>query len=135
MVRSGLKKKVDEKPDLNSDRRGETLDSTPHNNWEPRVFKRKPQAPALHELLQKPSIFEVTPTERWPLGWRPVSTTGEFKTLFPVYNLRGDFSSITVLLCPQCGSVLRALGKGIPVVCLECGFPSTEHGWKREDDC
>jgi hypothetical protein len=103
--------------------------------WEPKLFKRKPEAPALHELLQKPTILEVTPTERWPLGWRPMSTSGEFKTLVPTYNLKGDFSSVTVLLCPQCGLILRALGKGIPVVCLECGFPSTEHGWKREDDC
>jgi hypothetical protein len=134
MVRRGLKKKVDEKPDLNSDRRGETLDSIPHKNWEPHVFKRKPQAPALHELLQKPSLLEITPTEKWPIGWRAASTSGEFKTLFPVYQLKGDFSSITVLLCPQCGHILRALGKGIPIVCLECGFPSTEHGWKREDD-
>jgi hypothetical protein len=85
-----------------------------------------------HETLQKPAIFEVTPTERWPLGWRPTSTTGELKTLAPVYNLKGNFSSITVLPCPQCGHVLRGLGKGIPVVCLECGFPSHEHGWRRE---
>jgi len=131
MVRRGLKKKVDEKPDLNSDKSG---DSIPHKNWEPHVFKRKPQAPALHELLQKPSLLEITPTEKWPSGWRAASTSGEFKTLFPVYQLKGDFSNITVLLCPQCGSILRALGKGIPIVCLECGFPSTEHGWKREDD-
>jgi hypothetical protein len=103
-------------------------------SWEPRIFKRKPEAPALHEMLQKPKIFEFTPNDRWPLGWRPVSTTGAFKTHSPVYDLGGDFSSITVLLCPQCGSVLRALGKGIPVVCLHCGFPSTEQGWKREDD-
>jgi hypothetical protein len=130
MVRGGLKKKVDEKPDLNSDKSG---DSTSHKNWEPHVFKRKPQAPALHELLQKPSLLEITPTEKWPIGWRAASTTG--KTLFPVYQLKGDFSSVTVLLCPQCGHILRALGKGIPVVCMECGFPSTEHGWKREDDC
>jgi hypothetical protein len=132
MVRRGLKKKVDEKPDLNSDKSG---DSTPHKNWESHVFKRKPQAPSLHELLQKPSLLEITPTEKWPIGWRPASTSGEFKTLFPVYQLKGDFSSVTVLLCPQCGHILRALGKGIPVVCLECGFPSTEQGWKREDDC
>jgi hypothetical protein len=131
MVRGGLKKKVDEKPDLNSDKSG---DSTPHKNWEPKVFKRKPGVPALHELLQKPTVFEVTPTERWPLGWRFASTTGKVETLFPVYQLKGDFSSVTVLLCPQCGHILRALGKGIPIVCLECGFPSTEHGWKREDD-
>jgi hypothetical protein len=101
-------------------------------SWEPRVFKRKPEAPALHEMLQKPKIFEFTPNDRWPIGWRFASTTGMVKTLFPVYNLKGDFSSITVLLCPLCGSVLRALGKGIPVVCLECGFPSHEHGWRRE---
>jgi hypothetical protein len=132
MVRRGLKKKVDEKPDLNSDKSG---DSTPHKNWEPKVFKRKPGVPALHELLQKPTVFEVTPTERWPIGWRFASTTGKVETLFPVYQLKGDFSSVTVLLCPQCGHILRALGKGIPVVCLDCGFPSTEHGWKREDDC
>jgi hypothetical protein len=85
-------------------------------------------------MLQKPKIFEFTPNDRWPIGWRLASTRGKVKTLFPVYNLKGDFSSITVLLCPQCGSVLRALGKGIPTVCLECGFPSTEHGWKREGD-
>jgi hypothetical protein len=95
-------------------------------SWEPRVFKRKPEAPALHEMLQKPKIFEFTPNDRWPIGWRFASTRGKVKTLFPVYNLKGDFSSITVLLCPQCGSVLRGLGKGIPVVCLECGFPSVD---------
>jgi hypothetical protein len=100
--------------------------------WEPKLFKRKPEAPALHELLQKPTILEVTPTERWPLGWRPMSTSGEFKTPVPTYNLKGDFSSVTVLLCPLCGHVLRGLVKGIPVVCLECGFPSHEHGWRRE---
>jgi len=98
------------------------------DGWEPKVFKRKPEAPALHETLQKPTIFEVTPTERWPLGWRPASTTGELKTLVPVYNLKGNFSSITVLLCPQCKHVLCGLGKGIPVVCLECCFSSHEHG-------
>jgi ParB family chromosome partitioning protein len=111
----------------------ERLQNIQSKLWEPKVFKRKPEAPTLHEMLQKPTIFEVTPTDRWPIGWKPVSTKGQVKSLFPVYQLKGDFSSITVLLCPECGSVLRGLGKGIPVVCLDCGFPSTENGWKQID--
>jgi hypothetical protein len=101
--------------------------------WEPRVFKRKPDTPALHELLQKPSIFGVTPTSPWPPGWKPISVAGgSLKTLVPALTLGGDFSSVAVMLCPDCGNVLRGLGKGIPVVCLECGFPSNElHGWRR----
>jgi hypothetical protein len=120
------------KGSANKERETHYDDTARSNSWEPRVFMRKPEAPALHETLQKPTILEVTPTERWPLGWRPMKTSGEFKTLVPTYNLKGDFSSVTVLLCPQCGHVLRGLGKGIPVVCLECGFPSTENGWRRE---
>jgi ParB-like chromosome segregation protein Spo0J len=111
----------------------ERLQNIQSKLWEPKVFKRKPEAPTLHEMLQKPTIFEVTPTDRWPIGWKPVSTKGQVKSLFPVYQLKGDFSSITVLLCPECGSVLRGLGKGIPVVCLDCGFPSNENGWKQVD--
>ncbi len=111
--------------------------STNSDNWEPKVFKRKPESPALHELLQNPSILEVTPTMAWPVGWRPVSVTprkGGINTLHPIVVVGGDFSSVVVMLCPECGHVLRGLGKGIPVVCLECGFPCTklDLGWRRE---
>jgi ParB/RepB/Spo0J family partition protein len=101
--------------------------------WEPKVFKRKPEAPALHEMLQKISILDAVPTDSWPIGWKPVAAKGAVKSLFPVYQLKGDFSTITVLLCPECGHVLRGLGKGLPVVCLECGFPNAENGWKKVD--
>ena len=115
----------------------ETKYNTKPHDWEPKIFKRKTEAPALHELLQNPSILEVTPIGAWPLGWRPVSVTprrGGMNTLHPIVEIGGDFSSVAVMLCPECGHVLRGLGKGIPVVCMECGFPCTklDLGWRRE---
>jgi len=111
----------------------EKLEKISSKLWEPAVFKRKPDGPALHEVLQKPTILEFVPVEPWPLGWKPAPVqNGPLKTLVPVYGLGGDFSNIAVLLCPKCGHVLRGLGKGIPVVCLNCGFPSSdEFEWKK----
>jgi len=109
----------------------------PVREWESRIFRRRPGGPALHEVLQKPSILEFTPTEAWPLGWILVSVDlgkGSLKTLYPAVTVGGDFSNISVLLCPQCGHMLRGMGKGLPVACMECGFPNAEHGWKAVDD-
>ncbi len=111
----------------------EKVESIESKVWSPKIFKRKSDMPALHEVLQKPTVLEVVPTEPWPIGWKPVTLESHgMKMLIPSYELGGDFTSVAVLLCPSCGTVLRGLGKGLPVVCLDCGFPSNLYGWKAD---
>jgi ParB-like chromosome segregation protein Spo0J len=97
--------------------------------WQPKLFKAVEQGPFLHEQLKRPETLLSAPRDVRALMELVSPDNTPFPSYFPVVRLNPPFDNIRVLLCPRCLSLLRGLGHGSLVACLECGFPNHDV-WK-----
>lgn len=99
--------------------------------WRPALFKYTEESEYLHEILKRDDILTKIPKKFTPEMTYICRGSAPFKGFFPVVKLLPPYENVTVLVCPNCGNVLRSAGKeGAPVVCLDCGFPS-DRVWRK----